>query len=85
MHDNNPHKDLPPPVSPDRLLAIETGDRVRRVISDAIFMDLTVTEVTYNRIRCNDWEFDRLNGEEIEIDAVTKQEITSGYSYIVPL
>jgi len=29
-------------------------------------MELTVTEVTHDRIICGDWEFDRTTGAEID-------------------
>jgi hypothetical protein len=46
---------------------VVVGDTVFRWFPEIIVpMELKVTAVTANRIICNDWEFDRQNGAEID-------------------
>lgn len=48
------------------LFQINVGDEVVRYLAGELRMELTVTEVTHDRIICGDWEFDRTTGAEID-------------------
>jgi len=51
---------------PSRLFQVKVGDVVVRYLAGELRMELTVTDVTHNRIICGDWEFDRMTGAEID-------------------
>lgn len=48
------------------LFQVNGGDVVVRYLAGELRMELTVTEVTRDRIICGDWEFDRTTGAEID-------------------
>lgn len=52
-----------PPMKPIR---VEVGDVVNRYMHESLLMQLTVTEVTEERIVCGDWEFDPKTGCELD-------------------
>jgi hypothetical protein len=45
---------------------VKVGDKVTRMLVGTLPMELVVTEVTDDRIKCGDWEFDRTYGYEID-------------------
>lgn len=48
------------------LSTVQVGDTVVRMLAGSLPMQLVVTEVTPERIKCGDWEFSRRNGAEID-------------------
>jgi hypothetical protein len=48
------------------LSRVNVGDVVVRYLAGELRMELTVTEVTHDRIICGDWEFDQTTGAEID-------------------
>jgi hypothetical protein len=47
---------------------IKVGDTVTRMLAGTIPCQLTVTEITDDRIICGGWEFDKRTGAEIDDD-----------------
>ena len=47
---------------------VKVGDIVTRMLVGTIPMRLKVTEISDDRIKCGEWEFDRDTGFEIDED-----------------
>lgn len=65
------HDTTPIPLFPDEakwLQDLRVGDPVTRWLAGRFPMELTVTAITSDLIRCGHWEFDRTNGGEMDLE-----------------
>lgn len=60
---------------------LKVGDKVKRYIAGAVFMDLTVTSIS-DYIYCGDYVFSKKNGAEVDEYLGWTEKATG--SYIVP-
>lgn len=56
------------PEEADWLKGLRVGDPVTRWLAATIPMELTVTAITSDLIRCRCWDFDRTTGGEVDLD-----------------
>ena len=50
------------------LHGLRVGDPVTRWLGATIPLELTVTAITSDLIRCGAWDFDRMTGGEVDLD-----------------
>lgn len=65
----------------DWLKSLKVGDPVVRMLAGTVPMELTVKEITDNKIICGMWEFDKKTGVEIDEDMGWGPDTHSG-SYL---
>lgn len=60
---------------------MKIGDKVTRMLAGIVPMELTITDLTKDRIICGAWEFDRATGAEIDdyLDFGPPPKITGSY------
>lgn len=58
---------------------VKVGDTVPRMCAGQVMMNLTVSEVTEDRIICGPWVFSKRNGAEIDEDLDWDETHTGSY------
>jgi hypothetical protein len=61
------------------LQSVKIGDKVIRMLAGTLPMELIVTDITKDKIRCGDWEFSRRNGAELDADLGWEEKYSGSF------